>query len=335
MRAKHLRVGLLLGVTLLPASLRAADWPEFPADPRQWINAEPVTRNQLEGKAVVLYFFEEDCPRCSGAWPQRLAVAQQFAGRPVVFIAVSSGTARREIESYARRLRINWPIILDVDRSFERGMGVNEISLENIYQVKYITADGDLKWGDFNDLAETTEKALVGASWSIPPDMVPETLRAAWLSIELKNYPPAAALLKRHLKSKNDDLLAAAELLHSAVQDELDAAIAKMQENLDSGQKWDAYAAIQRIEIRFRGYDLPDVVTDQKRKLSKDPEVVKEQSLFKKLELAMRQVDGGKPSLRSRGLAALERLATEEPGSTAGQRARELLEQSNSPPVGF
>ena len=68
-----------------------------------------------------------------------LAVARKFKGKPIFFIAVSSGTPKATVASYARRNRIRWPVIVDSDRRVEQTCGVPTVSLSNIYQMRVLT----------------------------------------------------------------------------------------------------------------------------------------------------------------------------------------------------
>jgi hypothetical protein len=54
------RAGIAVLLVVAAAGVsRAADGVTFPEDPKQWVNAQPVTAEMLQGKGVVLYFFEE------------------------------------------------------------------------------------------------------------------------------------------------------------------------------------------------------------------------------------------------------------------------------------
>ena len=60
-------------------------------------------------------------------------------------------------------------------------MGVDEISLSNIWQVRYVTAEGEIKPGDFRDLDGVVELALKKARWQIKPSKIPDELRSCLL----------------------------------------------------------------------------------------------------------------------------------------------------------
>jgi len=85
----------------------AADTTELlPRDPTAWLNSPPLSVDALKGKGVVLWFFEEQCPRCRAKWPGMYELAKRFEGQPVVFIAVNSGTSPIEVAQYAREVRL-------------------------------------------------------------------------------------------------------------------------------------------------------------------------------------------------------------------------------------
>lgn len=107
--------GLVLVVSNLPmaATARADELPPFPSDPVHWINSGPLTASGLKGKGVVLWSFEEECPRCRERWPGLIESAKKFEGQPVVFIAVNSGSGRSTVEDYARQVKCPWPVLVD------------------------------------------------------------------------------------------------------------------------------------------------------------------------------------------------------------------------------
>ena len=130
--------------------------------PTTWANGGPITTEALRGKAAFLYFFEESCPRCRDRWPMLFETAAKYADQPIVFIAISSGTTRPEVEQYARSVNLTWPVIVDTDRSFERQADMGEISLQNVMQAGYLTPEGELRHGDWSKIDETIRRALEG-----------------------------------------------------------------------------------------------------------------------------------------------------------------------------
>src|SRR6185295_16887547 len=139
----HRLCGMLAVALLLAGAARAGDRaPEFPSDPACWINSPPLSLAALKGKAVLLWYYDGDCPTCRKRWPELLALSQKYAGEPIVFIAVNSGSPRDTVARYAVGVGCPWPILVDSNRRFEKATLNEKISLENIYQAYYITADG-------------------------------------------------------------------------------------------------------------------------------------------------------------------------------------------------
>lgn len=318
-------VAIILAVVGL-STAAAQDRPrtfDFPQDPRQWINSPPWSVKQLQGKAALMLFFEEQCPRCQRRWTEFNALAQQHADDPILFVAVSSGTQRGEMEGYVRRNNVNWAMLLDPDRSFEKACDIHEISLENIMQVAVITADGTLKPGSWQNLEESVATALADARWTVDPKTIPPALKPAWQQIEFQNYAPAATLIRKSLKSSKDELRTAAEALMAVVQPLIDAQVAAAEGAYDAGKKWAAYRAYHDLAERFKGYELPENAESRKKELQSDPTVKAEIAAMKAFDNAQRLLN--QPMSQKKAIGALKKLAKEKPDTEAGQKAQSLL----------
>lgn len=300
--------------------------PKLPNHPAMWINSPPVTNEMLAGKAAVLYFFEETCPRCVEAWPKLLFTAgSKFEGTPVMFIAVNSGTSRPQLEAYLKKNKVTWPTICDTDRSFEREFGFN-ISLENTRQVRLLLPDGSFKPGDPENLEGSAVEALRDAKWKVEPKDVPPMLQPAWLAIEFGKYPDAALLLKKHLNSRGD-LKEAAARLQQVVLEDLNRQLEAAKAAADEDRKWDAFKRYAAISTRFKGYTLPPEVAAQLKELANDEAIKEEQAALKILDTAL-QSAARSPAARKGALRQLQKLIDEHPNTEAAQEARKLLDQS-------
>ncbi len=314
-------------IHVMLAAAHAATAPEFPSSPENWLNFGPLTVESLKGKAAVLWFFEEGCPRCRERWPGLLATAQKYEGKPIVFIGINSGSSRPDIQAYAQQLRINWPIILDPTRQFEKACEVGEISLQNIYQCRILTADGQLQMGDFSDLDKSVERALQGAAWKVDPATVPGPLKREWLAIELGDYATAGKTLKKNLTSPKSDIRTAAEALNKAAQTEITSAAALARTSMEAGEKWKAYREYQQLGQRFAGFELPSEVGTNMRVLAGDPKVQAGLAATKNLDSAKKMLTASTASTRKRGLAMLEKIAQDVPDSDLATEAKSLYEQ--------
>lgn len=327
MRTRHVVMTFICGATcFLVAALNADDSTpeiEFPQDPHQWINSSPVELSRMKGKGVVLYFFEEGCPSCRAKWPDLNSMAKSHADDPLLFVAVSSGTQRSEMESYVQKSRVGWPVLLDPDRSFEKACDVGEISLNNIMQFSYIAADGSMHRGRWDNPEETVENALKDARWSVDPKRIPESLHPTWHQVEFQYYKAAAPVLVKSLKSKNEEVRTAAKALMEVVQPRID----EMAESADAAyakrNKMNALRAYTQLADRFKGYELPDVVSSRTKELQADPAVKVELGAWKLYDKAIQQSHN--PSQEEIAVAALKRLVKTKPDTEAGQKAAELL----------
>src|SRR5688500_5699843 len=63
--------------------------PDFP--PGVFNDGQRYSLSDFEGKVVVLFFYEKDCPSCRKKIPERNAIVQQYQGKPVRFFAVAAG----------------------------------------------------------------------------------------------------------------------------------------------------------------------------------------------------------------------------------------------------
>ncbi len=251
---------------------------------------------------------------------------------PVVLIAVNSGNPVPKVASYVRRHRITIPVIADVDRSLERACGVvPPVSLQNIWQVRIITAQGQVVPGSARDLRAAVQQAFAGAKWNVDPRGIPASLRSAWQAVELGNYAAAAKAIRRGLGSRKAEVKQAAQRLHQYVQERIQQQQKAAQEALSAGRKWTAYRTYENLLKQFRGYALPGEIREQFQQLAKDPQVKAERALFRRLEGARRLL--ASPRSSQRGKAALERLIQQAPESEAAKVAQELLDALGGTPA--
>lgn len=299
--------------------------PKLPAHPAVWVNSPPISNDMLAGKAAVLYFFEETCPRCVEAWPRVLMQAAKFEGTPVMFIGVCSGAPRPQLEAYLRKNKVNWPVIADSDRSFENQFGFT-ISLENTKQIRLLMPDGKFKNGDINNLEGSAVDASRDAKWKVEPKDIPPVLQSAWLAIEFGKYPDAAQTLKKNLNGRAE-IKEAATRLNQVVLDDLGQQVEDAKKSLDEEKKWDAYKRYLTISAKFKGFTIPAEVASNLKELASDDAIKEEQGALKQLDLAI-QAASRSPTARKGALKQLQKLIDEHPNTEAAAEAQKLIEQS-------
>lgn len=299
----------------------------LPTDPRLWHNSPPLTLESLKGKGVVFYFFEEQSQRIGANWPNMQGLSKQYEGKPVLFVAVSSGTDPRVLKRYLGQYRIAWPVIHDFDRKLEMAMGVPSLTPGGEeFAFRYVSGDGKMGRGIGADAAGTAESALKGAAWRVDPAAVPAKLRAAWRAVELGDFASAAKPLTQAAESKDADLKAGADKLLEAVKAEITSAATKAQEFMNGGDNWAAYKLLEAIPPRFEGYEfeLIERAESTAKDLAKNDDVKKQIAAAKMLEKAITTAArGAGGASRAKGL--LNRLVEEYPDSEAATKAQELL----------
>jgi peroxiredoxin len=316
---------LVAGASGLSHEAAAADAFQLPDQPAAWVNSPPISLSALKGKAAVLWFYEEQCPNCRNKWPGLIATAKQYEGKPIVFIAVSSGTSRPQVEQYAREVGLKWPVIVDATRQFEKLCDIGEISLQNVHQVGVILPDGRFKQGDFRDVAASADQALADAKWKVDPAGVPSTFKAAWMSIEFGNPAAAATAVKKGLNSPKPEIQEAAGKLHEAVQTEAQESLTLAEQWLEGKQAWEAYKVYAGVKERFGSYDLPVDVAAKLKELEVDSKVKNEVAANKQLEAAAKLLRNNSASSQRSAVTRLKKLVLDYSGTEAAAQAQQFL----------
>lgn len=303
----------------------AAPAPDFPAT---MLNSPPLNKDGLRGKVVVLYYYEEDCPTCRKAWPERLKIAQSYKDKPVIFIAVNSGNSSADVASYLSEVNCKWPAIVDQDRSFEKASGLdNPISLQNIYQARIITPEGELVGANAGAVNQSVDQHLSRASWKIDPKEVPDPLKLAWQFLEIGNFNQASASLTSAQNSLKDDTgKAAAEKIKAVISAEFNNAIAAAKEAEAAGNAWAALKgyklAVQQFSSLPETKELKTTIT----KLSADPAVVSELKagkLWNEAQLAARSPNA---ATQKRAIQQAQQVVREYPNTEAATAAQAALD---------
>ncbi len=312
---------IVLGFVSSLHSQSLTDLP-FPADPSLWINTASLDARQLSGKGVVLWYFEETCPRCRAKWPELLKFAESHRDDPVVFIAVSSGTQRNEIMRYAKDVGLNWPVLLDPMRVFEKASDVGEISLQNIYQIATINGSGRFRRANPADLEGVVEQALEDASWKIDPATIADEVKPIWQLVELGDYAKASAGLRTKGLAKSPEAKQSIEKLNSFVMEQMQAEIDAV-DGLDETDKWERYKASKQIMERFAGFEIPKDFVKAGSELHKSKEVKAElaaQQQLMKLEIQLQRATNPEAARRS-----IEGFLKKHPDTEAATTAQQWL----------
>lgn len=299
--------------------------PALPSDPQQWINASPLSYESFRGKGVVLWYFEETCPRCARKWPGMLKMSQDMADQPVLFLAVNSGKDRKAIQSYVRKHKIDWPVLVDPDRTFEAASGVPQISLQNIYTMRLVTSDGGFTYGYWDDWKKSLDLALRDAKWKVDYDQLHPSMHDAVRRLEFGIYRPVAVAIKTGLKDESPDVRRAAEFTKEYVDRQMQADLRQAIAGKDAKDPWVQYQALELVSNRFSPLELPEKAAAKYRLLRADPSIQKESRASKAVETNARMLQSPDMEVQERAVANLEQMQKTYAGTQAATRAAKLL----------
>lgn len=298
---------------------------EFPQNPQQWLNSTPFSMKQVAGKAVLLYFFNEQDPETLARWKEMKELAEEHKDQPVLLIAVNSGGQKDVIEQYVQQVNLTWPVLLDTDKSFAKKFPITEVSPNNGMQVAVINANGEIGPGSWQQPADTIKDIVKYAKWNLDPASVPESLRTAWFQIEFQHYAAAALTIKKGLKASKEELKTGAQTLLDAVTPLIAEQAAAADAAYDAGEKWTAYRGYAELAEQFKGYELPANVEARKKELQSNAAVKAELTAMKAFDAAKKLT--GSAAQKKKGMAALRKLVKDKPDTEAAQKAQELIDE--------
>lgn len=97
-------------------------------DPRDWLNSEPLTWEELRGQVVLLDFWAYRCWNCYRSFPWLNGLKAELADAPFTVIGVhtpefESGKDRAAVAAHAHKYGLRGPIMIDNDHSYWNAMG--------------------------------------------------------------------------------------------------------------------------------------------------------------------------------------------------------------------
>lgn len=217
------------------------------------------------------------------------------------------------------------PIIVDSDRALEGQFGVGEVSLQNIWAVAILNADGRVIRGNASDLEAAANQALRGAKWNVDPQDMPVDLRAAWQAIEFGNFAAGAAAVSKGLKSGKAEVKEAAEKLSTYTQGLIEEQIGFAQKAFADNDKFEAYRLYLAVKNDFNGFKLPEDLNHTVRELYLDATVKQELAAMKRLDSAKMALSSPSQATRQKARKLLEALVKTDPDTQAGQEAQAIL----------
>ena len=118
-------------------------------DVQAWLNTDPITLQELRGKAVLLDFWATPCRPCVAALPDVQKLFGVYLERGLIVIGITSGESEARIRAFLDRHHVTFPVCL------ARGSNLwHKYAIEGIPTYFLIDRSGLLVWGPSHGLPD-------------------------------------------------------------------------------------------------------------------------------------------------------------------------------------
>lgn len=304
----------------------------LPSDPAAWITkSTPFRLDQLKGKGIYIVFFDEECPKCRARWPGLIREAKNYEDKPIVFLAINSGTKREALEKYVQEVNLTWPVVVDENRELEKAAGIFPpltLTSEQTMQVRIVTASGEMTAPQpLEPVTAGIDLALKDAQWKVDPRGMPDRLKTLWRQIEFGNYAGLAVSLKKELNSKDSAVKEFADSLQKAVEKDLEESLQRVETEAEGDKKWRAYEMLLPLFDRFKSFTIPKKADQLKKDLAKDSlvkEGIKSQKSLPMIRQKLLMPNLAAPQ-RLKLTKDLQKIIQSFPDSDLGREAERVL----------
>jgi peroxiredoxin len=296
--------------------------PDFP--PGLFNDGQRYQLSDFDGKVVVLFFYEQDCPTCRGKIPERNEVVKQFQGKPVKFFAVAAGDTLQQAKSYAGGTKLAMPVFADSLSLMEKRYG-QTISLQNLYQFRVIGPDG--KVSGYRMEAGDIEKALEKVKPKYDPEAYHAKLRPIVEQLEWNQYPAGMKALKGMLKNKDKEVAESAAKLMDAARDQGKAWLSEAEEKKKSEDPVAAYDLYTKTVNAFGTDDPGKKATEAMKDLKKNDAVKKELDARKMYDRLLNVMSIATAKQKGEIAQYAGSIAKKFPQTPTGKKAEELSKE--------
>ena len=311
----------LVIVAVSPALLAkgegAADFP-----PGVFSDGGHYQMSDFAGKAVVLFFFESECPKCKGLIPSRNEVVAKFKDKPVKFIAVGPHNSLQGVKAYVMETKLAMPVFADNLNIMETMYGQN-ISLKNIYQFRAINGKGHAVPVEFTEAS--INDAIKGVEWKYKNKGYNPQLNGIIEMLEWNQFDPAMKQLRPLRKSGSKSLAESAEKLYQQVKAETTDWIKDADKEVEKNPS-KAYDTYARVASMLAGDDLPKEVTEGLKTLKANAQVQSEMAA--RVSFAQLYSAIPKAQLKQREQVAqfCQSIVDKHPGTPTAEKAKAIAD---------
>jgi peroxiredoxin len=316
-------IALVAFTSVAQAAAKVGDKaPDFP--PGLFIDGRHYSLSDLDGKAVVLFFYEQDCPRCRGLIPQRNEVVAQFKDKPVKFIAVAAGDSMADAKAYVRDTKLNMAVFADNLSLMEKRYG-EKISMTNIYQFRVIGPTGSVE--DYRMEPEAIEKVLSHVKWKYKEQGYHPALGQAVELLEWGQYADGMRALRPYLKSAKKDVAESAKKLRDAIAAEGAEWLAKAEAAQQAEKSVEAYDLYTKIAATFAGEELGKKAAEPLKKLAAAPAVKDELAARRMYEQLCAGAGNARPQQKGEVGQFAASIARKYPKAPTGEKCAEIAKE--------
>lgn len=292
--------------------------PDFP--PGAFSDGGHYQLGDFQGKLLVLFFYESECPTCKGKIPERNVVVDQFKDKPVKFLAVSPHNAVSGAKAYITETHLKMPVFAD-NLNIMETLYEQDISLKNIYQFRVIGPDGGIVGYDMSP-AEI-EKALQNVKWKYKNEGYDPQLNGIIELLEWNQYVPALNQLRPLRKSHTKTLADSAEKLYLAVKAEGDKWKADADKVVET-KPVEAFDLYSKVATVFAGDDLGKAVADSLKFLQKSKPIADELAARQMYGQLYNAVPRARPQQKADVVQFCESVAAKFPDTPTAEKAKTL-----------
>jgi thiol-disulfide isomerase/thioredoxin len=292
--------------------------PDFP--PGTFSDGGHYSLDDFKGKAVVLFFYEKECPRCRGLIPERNKVVEQFKDQPVRFIAIGPNDSMSDVVGYMRGTHLEMTSFPDTLGVMEARYGFH-ISLQNIYQFRYIGPEGNIVDSGIDFTAEKVNQLLSKVKWKYRDGGFDPKLSVPIEMLEWNQYETGLQALRPFLKRKAT--AESAGKLYEAVKTEgrqwLDEA--SSSQSSDPGRSYDLYT---KVAACFPGDEIGNTAVEALKTLKKDKGVIDELAARQQYAALYPAMSRAGTAQRAQVHAFCLQISSKYPQTATGKKAAAL-----------
>jgi len=288
--------------------------PEFP--PSLFTDGGRYRLNDLDGKVVILLFYDGSDPRFAATAANRAAVVRLFTGRPVAFFGVQAATVNRARED-ARRLGLPMPVFAD-------NLGILALRYRVVltpaksWHAVIIGPAGEVRHDEM--LPTVIEEALETARWTYRGHLTPVDSKVAPAIdlLESGNYDAAA----RHIRAVANGMDRKAAGEARQLLTELRGALRAWKDVADrqaAASPIAAYDLYARCALFVTAPDAAKLLADAMKRLEADPAVKSELAARALLEQFAAAVSHDEQVQKQDAVAYCEQIIKAHPATAVAQ----------------